>query len=134
MTTFSNVQTYYLRISQNSVLELKLFLDFLNLNWFNFEIFNKILLILKERIPIKLMAEINFLKKKQKSNIDLYRATNFQMAYFFKLVSFCPSSFILRHHFSDNIYDIKQTNRTETFHFTQSEVIFQIPLTILLRH
>ncbi|GAA5923314.1 uncharacterized protein JCM15063_003607 [Sporobolomyces koalae] len=88
---FSPRQSSYLRISPTLVLQLILYLEPHHVEWMNVGVFERILVALKDRIPIKIQQEdiTNRYHKsgsgpKHKDKVDVFRGTDYQMAFFFR--------------------------------------------------
>lgn len=78
MTNFQTANTYYLRISSIVVLLLSLHLDYRHLNWMNNIILERVLIALRDRIPIKLNQELDYNKSSnnKKATVDVFRGGN----------------------------------------------------------
>ncbi|KAM0793643.1 hypothetical protein ACM66B_001074 [Microbotryomycetes sp. NB124-2] len=88
-TEFRPRQASYLRISPRQVLQLVMYLEPAHVNWMTDDRLDRVLHALKERIPTKLRKEETHGKRKtsvakEKTQVDVYRGSDYQMAYFFR--------------------------------------------------
>ncbi|GAA5899143.1 uncharacterized protein JCM6883_005121 [Sporobolomyces salmoneus] len=86
---FAPRKSSYLRISPTLVLQLILYLEPHHVEWMNVGVFERMLVALRERIPRKLEQEDITGRKgggggKQKDKVDVFRGTDYQMAFFFR--------------------------------------------------
>ncbi|GAA6018177.1 hypothetical protein JCM11491_005621 [Sporobolomyces phaffii] len=95
---FAARKSSYLRISPTLVLQLVLYLEPHHVEWMNVGVFERMLVALKERIPTKLEQEGIVAKGahksgggaaaaaagKPKDKVDVFRGTDYQMAFFFR--------------------------------------------------
>ncbi|GAA6064787.1 hypothetical protein JCM10212_004958 [Sporobolomyces blumeae] len=81
-------QSSYLRISPTLVLQLVLYLEPHHVAWMNASVFERMLVALKDRIPLKLQQEdvLGRAKKhqRQRDKVDVFRGADYQMAFFFR--------------------------------------------------
>ncbi|KAM0753204.1 hypothetical protein T439DRAFT_323839 [Meredithblackwellia eburnea MCA 4105] len=81
-------QTSYLRISAHEVLQMELYLEEYNVAWMNDDYLERMLVALKDKIPIKVRAETANKSEKQDPNpkpkIDVFRGFGYQIAYYFR--------------------------------------------------
>ncbi|KAK4046371.1 hypothetical protein OIV83_006094 [Microbotryomycetes sp. JL201] len=88
-SSFRPRQASYLRISPRQVLQLVMYLEPAHVDWMTDERLDRVLYALKERIPTKLRKEEHNLRRKsavakEKTQVDVYRGSDYQMAYFFR--------------------------------------------------
>ncbi|GAA5935244.1 hypothetical protein JCM3775_007247 [Rhodotorula graminis] len=85
-TRYRPRQSSYLRISPTQVLQMTLYLEPAHVDWMSDDILDKMLVALKDRIPLKLAKEIDPKKKggKERRQVDVYRGTGYQMAFYFR--------------------------------------------------
>ncbi|GAA5949799.1 hypothetical protein JCM3765_007695 [Sporobolomyces pararoseus] len=91
---FAPRKSSYLRISPTLVLQLILYLEPHHVEWMNVGVLERILIALRERIPLKLeQEEIGVNNRgggggkssgKQKDKVDVFRGSDYQMAFFFR--------------------------------------------------
>ncbi|GAA5828100.1 hypothetical protein JCM5353_005218 [Sporobolomyces roseus] len=87
---FTPRQSSYLRISPTLVLQLILYLEPHHVEWMNVGVFERILVALKDRIPLKLQLEEigrgtkSSSGKQKREKVDVFRGTDYQMAFFFR--------------------------------------------------
>ncbi|KAK4057760.1 hypothetical protein OIO90_001408 [Microbotryomycetes sp. JL221] len=91
-SSFRPRQSSYLRISPSTVLQFIMYLEPAHVDWMTDERLDRVLYALKERIPAKLEKERSQGKKKgpaakEKTHVDVYRGSDYQMAFFFRRTS-----------------------------------------------
>ncbi|GAA5889116.1 hypothetical protein JCM5296_007170 [Sporobolomyces johnsonii] len=80
-------QSSYLRISPTSVLQMILYLEPYHVDWMNNSVLERMLFALKDRIPLKLAQEQEKKKGKERTQVDVFRGADYQMAFFFRRTS-----------------------------------------------
>ncbi|GAA5957379.1 hypothetical protein JCM21900_006880 [Sporobolomyces salmonicolor] len=80
-------QSAYLRISPTSVLQMILYLEPYHVEWMNNSVLERMLFALKDRIPLKLAQEQEKKKGKERTQVDVFRGADYQMAFFFRRTS-----------------------------------------------
>ncbi|GAA5865108.1 hypothetical protein JCM1840_005742 [Sporobolomyces johnsonii] len=80
-------QSSYLRISPTSVLQMILYLEPYHVEWMNNSVLERMLFALKDRIPLKLAQEQEKKKGKERTQVDVFRGADYQMAFFFRRTS-----------------------------------------------
>ncbi|GAA5981046.1 hypothetical protein JCM10908_003962 [Rhodotorula pacifica] len=81
-------QSNYLRISPTTVLQMILYLEPAHVEWMNNSVLERMLLALRDRIPLKLAQEgAGKAKGREKTQVDVFRGTDYQMAFFFRRAS-----------------------------------------------
>ncbi|GAA5891810.1 hypothetical protein JCM8208_002896 [Rhodotorula glutinis] len=85
-TQFRPRQSSYLRISPTAVLQMTLYLEPAHVEWMSDATLEKMLVALKDRIPLKVQQDDARSKKggKERNQVDVYRGTDYQMAFFFR--------------------------------------------------
>ncbi|KAL8280017.1 hypothetical protein RQP46_007598 [Phenoliferia psychrophenolica] len=87
-------QTAYLRISPSQVIQLVLYMEEYNVDWMKDAVLERMLVALKDKIPIKVRTEGLMLPRgskgdaaNSKSKVDVYRGPDYQIAYYFRKAS-----------------------------------------------
>ncbi|KAG0664014.1 hypothetical protein C6P46_001874 [Rhodotorula mucilaginosa] len=81
-------QSNYLRISPTTVLQMILYLEPAHVEWMNDSVLERMLLALRDRIPLKLAQEgPGKAKGREKTQVDVFRGADYQMAFFFRRAS-----------------------------------------------
>ncbi|BGP52562.1 hypothetical protein JCM8202v2_000117 [Rhodotorula sphaerocarpa] len=95
-------QSNYLRISPTTVLQMILYLEPAHVEWMNNSVLERMLMALRDRIPLKLAQEgPGKAKGREKTQVDVFRGTDYQMAFFFRRSSDKHVVLLKHKHFYD---------------------------------